>query len=70
MIELVLMCFVAGMVVALPVWIVWQRVGARRALAAMRGFDPRDAVPCEIEPVALRARLLPALDTTQDEVAR
>ncbi|MDH6148344.1 MULTISPECIES: hypothetical protein [Paraburkholderia] len=70
MIELVLICFVAGMLVALPVWVVWQRVGVRRGLADMRGFDPRDAVPCGIEPVALRARLLPALDTTQDEVAR
>ncbi|APA85224.1 hypothetical protein BJG93_07365 [Paraburkholderia sprentiae WSM5005] len=70
MIELVLMCFVAGMVVGLPVWIVWQRVGARRGLAAMRGFNPRDAVPCGIEPVALRARLLPALDDAQHEVSR
>jgi hypothetical protein len=70
MIELVLVCFVAGVLVALPLWIVWQRVGGRRALAAMRGFDPRDAVPCGIEPVALRTRLVPAHGTSQEEVTR
>lgn len=64
-----LTCFAAGLLIAVPVWIVWQRVGSQRALAAMRGFDPRDAVRCDIEPVALRARLLP--ETTRvDEVAR
>ncbi|WP_434109373.1 hypothetical protein [Paraburkholderia caffeinilytica] len=54
-----LICFVTGLILAIPVWIVWQRAGSRRGLAAMRRFDPRDAVPCDIEPVALRARLLP-----------
>jgi hypothetical protein len=57
--EFLLICFVAGLVLAIPVWIVWQRGGSRRGLAAIRHFDPRDAVPCDIEPVALRARLLP-----------
>jgi hypothetical protein len=57
--EFLLTCFAAGLILAVPVWIVWQRAGARRGLAAMRGFDPRDAVRCDIEPVALRARLLP-----------
>jgi hypothetical protein len=57
--EFLLTCFAAGLLLAIPVWIVWQRVGSRRAHAALRGFDPRDAVPCDIEPVALRARLLP-----------
>jgi hypothetical protein len=57
--EFLLTCFAAGVVIAVPVWIVWQRGGARRGLAAMRGFDPRDAVRCDIEPVAVRARLLP-----------
>lgn len=56
--EFLLTCFAVGILVAIPVWIVWQRLGSRRALAAMRGFDPRDAVPCDIEPVALGARLL------------
>jgi hypothetical protein len=57
--EFLLTYFAIGLILAIPVWIVWQRAGSRRALAAMRGFDPRDAVRCDIEPVALRARLLP-----------
>ncbi|MFL9907290.1 hypothetical protein [Paraburkholderia sp. RL17-337-BIB-A] len=57
--EFLLICFAAGLLLAIPVWIVWQRAGSRRGLAAIRHFDPRDAVPCDIEPVALRARLLP-----------
>ncbi|MEA3083086.1 MAG: hypothetical protein QOC89_783 [Paraburkholderia sp.] len=57
--EFLLICFAAGLILAIPVWIVWQRAGSRRGLAAIRHFDPRDAVPCDIEPVALRARLLP-----------
>ncbi|QQC65050.1 hypothetical protein [Paraburkholderia ginsengisoli] len=57
--EFLLTCFAAGVIVAVPVWIVWQRGGSRRRFAAMRGFDPNDAVRCEIEPVALRAWLLP-----------
>jgi hypothetical protein len=61
--QFLLMYFAAGLVLAIPVWIVWQRSGSRRALA-MRGFDPRDAVPCDIEPVALRARLLPDAQPT------
>ncbi|MFL9902691.1 hypothetical protein PQR75_07225 [Paraburkholderia fungorum] len=57
--EFLLICFAAGLILAIPVWVVWQRAGSRRGLAAIRHFDPRDAVPCDIEPVALRARLLP-----------
>lgn len=57
--EFLLTCFAAGLIFSVPVWVVWQRGGSRRGLAAMRRFDPRDAVPCEMEPVALRARLLP-----------
>jgi hypothetical protein len=57
--EFLLTYFAIGLILAVPVWIVWQRVGSRRGFAAMRGFDPRDAVRCDIEPVALRARLLP-----------
>jgi hypothetical protein len=57
--EFLLTYFAIGLILAIPVWIVWQRAGSGRALAAMRGFDPRDAVRCDIEPVALRARLLP-----------
>ncbi|SIT43140.1 conserved hypothetical protein [Paraburkholderia ribeironis] len=68
--EFLLTCFAAGLILAVPVWIVWQRADARRGLAAMRGFDPRDAVPCGIEPVALRARLLPDPQQRDDEGAR
>jgi hypothetical protein len=53
-----LICFVAGIVLAIPVWIVRQHAGSRRGLRLARGLDPRDAVPCHIEPVALNARLL------------
>ncbi|WP_425468972.1 hypothetical protein [Paraburkholderia panacisoli] len=67
--EFLLTYFAIGLILAVPVWIVWQRAGSRRGLAAMRRFDPRDAVRCDIEPVALRARLLP--DTQPgDEAAR
>jgi hypothetical protein len=57
--EFLLTYFAIGLILAVPVWIVWQLAGSRRGLAAMRGFDPRDAVRCDLEPVALRARLLP-----------
>jgi hypothetical protein len=53
-----LICFAAGVVLAIPVWIVRQHTGSRRGLRLARGFDPRDAVSCNIEPVALNARLL------------
>jgi len=65
--EFLLTYFAIGLILGIPVWIVWQRAGSRRALAAMRGFDPRAAVRCDIEPVALRARLLP--DTQPAEEA-
>jgi hypothetical protein len=67
--EFLLTYFAIGLILAVPVWIVWQRAGSRRALAAMRGFDPRDAVQCVIEPVALRARLLPETQPA-DEATR
>jgi hypothetical protein len=57
--EFLLTYFAIGLILAVPVWIVWQLAGSRRGLAAMRGFDPSDAVRCDLEPVALRARLLP-----------
>jgi hypothetical protein len=57
-----LICFAAGVVLAIPVWIVRQHAGSRRGLRLVRGFDPRDAVPCNIEPVALNARLLSPSD--------
>lgn len=67
--EFLLTYFAIGLMLAIPVWIVWQRAGSRRGLAVMRGFDPRDAVRCDIEPVALRARLLPDTQPA-DEAAR
>ncbi|CAG4890862.1 hypothetical protein [Paraburkholderia saeva] len=57
--EFLLTCFIAGLVLAIPAWIIAQRSGARRGFVAARHFDPDDAVTCDIEPVALRARLLP-----------
>jgi hypothetical protein len=62
MIPFLLLCFAAGIVIAVPVWIVFQRFGSRRGLLAARGFDPDDAVPCVIEPVALKGRLMPNLE--------
>jgi hypothetical protein len=53
-----LICFAAGVVLAIPVWIVRRHAGSHRGLRLARGFDPSDAVPCNIEPVALNARLL------------
>jgi hypothetical protein len=67
MIEFVLLCFIAGIVIAIPVWIVSQRLGTRRGLHAARHFNPDDAVPCEIEPVALKGRLMPDLETARSE---
>ncbi|MGG1948694.1 hypothetical protein AB1286_28460 [Trinickia sp. NRRL B-1857] len=61
MIPFLLFCFAAGIVIAVPVWIVSQRFGARRGLQAARRFNPDDAVPCVIEPVALKGRLMPDL---------
>jgi hypothetical protein len=54
-----LISFAAGVVLAIPVWIVRQHTRAAPGLHLTRGFNPRDAVPCEIEPVALSGRLLP-----------
>ncbi|KVL57288.1 hypothetical protein WT01_19465 [Burkholderia cepacia] len=51
--------FVVGIAIAVPVWIVAQHLGIGRGFHAPRGIDRRDAVPCELVPVALRGRLLP-----------
>ncbi|KWZ34979.1 hypothetical protein [Burkholderia anthina] len=51
--------FIVGIVIAVPVWIVAQHLGIGRGFHAPRGIDRRDAVPCELVPVALRGRLLP-----------
>lgn len=51
--------FIVGIVIAVPVWIVAQHLGIDRGFHAPRGIDRRDAVPCELVPVALRGRLLP-----------
>jgi hypothetical protein len=57
-----LICFAAGVVLAIPVWIVRQHSGSRRGLRLARGFDRRDAIPCTMAPVALNARLLAPSD--------
>ncbi|MGU7779726.1 hypothetical protein [Burkholderia sp. PU8-34] len=51
--------FVVGIAIAVPVWIVAQHLGLGRSFHAPRRIDRHDAVPCEIVPVALRGRLLP-----------
>ena len=66
MIPFLLLCFAAGIVMAVPLWVVSQRFGARRGLRDARGFDPADAVPCVIEPVALKGRLMPDLESVED----
>lgn len=70
MIPFVILCFAAGIVIAIPVWIVSQRFGASRGLQAARRFNPDDAVPCVIEPVALKGRLMPDLEGAADEGGR
>ncbi|AWG30611.1 hypothetical protein [Burkholderia cenocepacia] len=59
--------FIVGIVIAVPVWIVAQHLGIGRGFHAPRGIDRRDAVPCELVPVALRGRLLPGVGA--DEAA-
>jgi hypothetical protein len=39
----------------------------RGRLDGARRFDPRNAVPCLIEPVALNGRLLPEPDATDED---
>ncbi|KVQ49056.1 hypothetical protein WM06_30280 [Burkholderia cepacia] len=51
--------FIVGIAIAVPVWIVAQHLGIGRGFQAPRGIDRRDAVPCDLVPVALRGRLLP-----------
>ncbi|WP_175820063.1 hypothetical protein [Burkholderia sp. BCC0419] len=60
--------FIVGIAIAVPVWIVAQHLGIGRGFHAPRGIDRRDAVPCELVPVALRGRLLPGVgDDEGDE---
>lgn len=54
--------FIAGIAIAVPVWLVAQHLGFGRGFHAPRGLQRRDAVPCELVPVALRGRLLPDAD--------
>ncbi|AOK58839.1 hypothetical protein [Burkholderia ubonensis] len=51
--------FVVGIAIAVPVWIIARHLGIGRGFRAPRRIDPHDVVPCEIVPVALRGRLLP-----------
>lgn len=67
--------FIVGIAIAVPVWIVAQHLGIGRGFHAPRGIDRRDAVPCELVPVALRGRLLPGVehtgrDSRDDKAAR
>lgn len=60
--------FVVGIAIAVPVWIIAQHLGLGRGFHAPRGLHRRDTVPCELVPVALRGRLLPEAGRT-DEAA-
>lgn len=67
MIAFIALCFAVGIVMAIPVWVVSQRFGTRRGLQAARHFNPDDAVPYVIEPVALNGRLMPDLETAEPD---
>jgi hypothetical protein len=60
--DILLISVLLGALAGVPAWIVWQRGSVRHGMAAARRFDPRDAVPCRIEAVALDARLVPDAD--------
>lgn len=68
MIAELVMGFVVGIAIAVPVWIVVQHLGIGRGFHAPRGIGRHDAVPCEIVPVALRGRLLPDASRTGEAV--
>lgn len=59
-----LICLGGGALAAVPLWVIWQHVGARSGIDAARRFDMRDTVECHIEAVALRAQLV--RDTLRD----
>ncbi|GBH27209.1 hypothetical protein [Burkholderia vietnamiensis] len=54
--------FVVGIAIAIPVWIVAQHLGVGRRFQAPGGLARRDAVACELVPGALRGRLLPEFE--------
>ncbi|MBR8361432.1 hypothetical protein KDW10_29310 [Burkholderia vietnamiensis] len=54
--------FVVGIAIAIPVWIVAQHLGVGRRFQAPGGLARRDAFACELVPVALRGRLLPEFE--------
>jgi hypothetical protein len=58
---LFLICFVAGVVVAIPLWLIRQRSGALSGLQAASGLATRGAAPGALEPVVLHGRMLPEL---------
>ncbi|MBY8609985.1 hypothetical protein [Burkholderia arboris] len=59
MIAVLVIGFIVGIVIAVPVWIIAQHLGIGRGFHAPRGIDRHGAIPCELVPVALRGRLLP-----------
>ncbi|WP_176047084.1 hypothetical protein [Burkholderia sp. BCC1644] len=69
MIAALVIGFLGGIVIAVPVWIIAQHLGIGRGFHAPRGIDRHDAVPCELVPVALRGRLLPGA-VAVDKAAR
>jgi len=58
MIEWLAFSFLFGIVLAVPLWWVLGRTGARGRLREARSVALRDAVPCTLEPVVLHGHLL------------
>ncbi len=62
MIEWLVVSFLFGIVLAVPLWWVLGRSGARGRLREARSVALRDAVPCMLEPVVLHGHLLRGAD--------
>ena len=70
MIDVIVIGFVVGVAIAVPIWIVARHLGFGRSFHAPRRIDRHEAVPCDIVPVALRGRLLPDVADTEREDTR
>ncbi|KDB07278.1 hypothetical protein LIG30_3524 [Burkholderia sp. lig30] len=61
MILFIVIGFMVGVVIAVPLWFIAQHLGVGRGFHPPRRIDRHDAVPCEIVAVALRGRLVPGV---------
>jgi len=59
MILFIVIGFMVGIVIAVPLWFIAQHLGVGRGFHPPRRIDRHGAVPCEIVPVVLRGRLVP-----------